>query len=776
MAGHTVAVIGNPNSGKTTLFNGLTGARQRVGNWPGVTVERKSGAYRFDGATVTVVDLPGVYTLGALPGMESLDEKIAQDYALSGEADVFVNVLDASNLERNLYLTAQLLELQVPMVVVLNMADRVAQGGATLHPDVLAQQVGCRVVSAIANREEGIDAIKAAVAATAAERAVPPARVAYAGDVEAAIAAISESIAEAARRHGVAERWLAVKLIEGDAAAIACLDGLVPPAAAERIAALEAETGEDADTLIADGRFTFAHEMARAVLGGGAVKRRGMSDAIDRVLLGRWLGLPAFLAIMYAMFTFTINIGGAFVDVFDQGAQALFVDGLGALLDGVGAPAWVSVLLANGLGGGIQVVATFIPIIGFLYLFMSVLEDSGYMARAAYLMDRYMRAIGLPGKAFVPLIVGFGCNVPAIMASRTLEQPRDRILSVMMAPFMSCGARLAVYALFAAAFFPVGGQNVVFALYLVGIAIAVATGFLLKHTLLKGETTPFVMELPPYNAPQLKGVLIHTWSRLRNFLFDAGQVIVAVVVVLSFFNSMGTDGSFGNEDSDRSVLSAVGRAAVPVFRPLGVQEDNWPATVGIFTGVFAKEVIVGTLDALYSKLDSQTAGGTEETPFALLPALAAAAATVPENLADLGSLLTDPLGLSGAESDARAVSDKTFGAMAARYDGAAGAFAYLLFILLYAPCVAAMGAINREVGPRWTGFAVAWTTGLAYLVSVSFYQAATFASHPGSSAAWLAVLAAVLAFVVAGLRWGGRNRAATHVAVSAGARAGRAAE
>lgn len=368
-----------------------------------------------------------------------------------------------------------------------------------------------------------------------------------------------------------------------------------------------------------------------------------------------------------------------------------------------------------------------------------------------------MRAIGLPGKAFVPLIVGFGCNVPSIMAARTLEQERDRIITAMMAPFMSCGARLAVYALFAAAFFPVGGQNMVFALYLIGIAVAIGTGFILKKTLLMGVSTPFVMELPPYHVPQVSGVLLHAWTRLKGFMFGAGKIIVMVVTVLSFLNSIGTDGSFGNEDSERSVLSAIGRGIVPVFKPMGLQENNWPATVGIFTGIFAKEAVVGTLDALYSSLDAplQNASDTEAPGFDMIAGLADALASIPENLGALGSLLTDPLDIGSVESEnlqgaaqAQDVSMDTFGAMVSRFDGQAGAFAYLLLILLYTPCVAVLGAINRELGPRWTMFSAGWTTAMAYTVSVGFYQAATFARHPASSAAWLGGLAAAFATTI----------------------------
>ncbi|MDM8563454.1 ferrous iron transport protein B, partial [Candidatus Marithioploca araucensis] len=437
---------------------------------------------------------------------------------------------------------------------------------------------------------------------------------------------------------------------------------------------------------------------------------------------------------------FTINIGGAFIDFFDILFGTIFVEGFGKLLSMIGLPDAFIILTANGIGGGIQIVATFIPIIGFLYLFLSFLEDSGYMARAAFVMDRFMRFIGLPGKSFVPLIVGFGCNVPGIMATRTLDNQRDRILTILMNPFMSCGARLPVYTLFAAAFFPVGGQNVIFGFYLIGISVAVMTGLIMKNTLLKGESSPFVMELPAYHLPTVQGILLRTWEKLKNFIFSAGKLIVPMVVVLTFLNSWGTDGSFGHEDSEKSVLSEIGRSITPAFEPMGIHEDNWPATVGIFTGVLAKEALVGTLDALYTQLAETDA---EEETFSFWGGIKKAFATIPANLAGVTDMIFDPLGLNVGDitstevaAEEQEVSTGTFGAMVTRFDGQIGAFAYLLFVLLYFPCAAATAAIYRETNMKWTLFVATWTTGLAYLFATVFYQLGTYAVHPMSSIAW----------------------------------------
>ena len=566
-------------------------------------------------------------------------------------------------------------------------------------------------------------------------------------------------------------------------------------AIAETLPAVLAETeqalGDDIDISLADARYGFVNSITGAIVKKTGQVKRSTSDKIDRVVLNRILGIPIFLLAMHLMFMFTINIGGAFIDVFDIVSGAIFVDGFAELLDGINAPEWLTVLLANGIGGGLQVVATFIPIIGFLFLFLSVLEDSGYMARAAFVMDRFLRSIGLPGKSFVPMIVGFGCTVPAVMATRTLEQERDRLMTVAMAPFMSCGARLPVYALFAAAFFAAYGQYLVFALYLIGIGAAVLTGLILKNTLLRGGITPFVMELPPYHVPTLKGVLLRTWERTKSFMFRAGRVIVPMVLVLNILNSVGTDGSFGNEDSDRSVLSEIGRTISPLFAPFGMTEDNWPAAVGIFTGLLAKEAVVGTLDALYTNLGEQqkqelrsqinhkpmswradmteeelsAVAGEPDDGFNFFATVSEGFATIPANLGDaLGSWL-DPLGLNigevtdpAAAAEAQEVTVGTFGAMAQRFNGSASAFAYLLFVLLYAPCVAAIAAVYRETTPRWTLFVTLWTTGLAYATATVFYQAATFADHPASSIAWIAgTLGLALVTVVAMRLWGRRS-------------------
>ncbi len=747
-----IGVVGNPNCGKTTLFNSLTGAKQRVGNWPGVTVDRKTGSYRFQERSVEVVDTPGIYSLAA----SSLDEQVTREYLLSREADLVVNIVDASNLERNLYLTSQLLEMRVPMIVALNMMDMAAERKLDIDVPGLATRLGCPVVPLTASKNQGIEALRAAIGAAVDAATLPKAEVTFPASVQKARESLAEALSTSGAIRQIDPHWLALKLLEGDALVEETIH--LGQAMAARVAALQQQIeqaeDEEVDIVIASARYGFISWLTRDLVKKHGQLNTSLSDRIDRVVLSRVFGIPIFLAAMYLMFMFTINLGGAFIDFFKQLFGTIFVAGFSEVLTAIHTPEWLITLLAGGIGGGIQTMATFIPPIGFMFFFLSLLEDSGYMARAAFVMDRFMRFIGLPGKAFVPMLVGFGCNVPAIMATRTLESQRDRTLTIMMNPFMSCGARLPVYALFAAAFFPVGGQNLVFLLYLIGIGFAVLTGLILKRTLLQGEVTPFVMEMPPYHLPSMRSVLLRVYDRLKSFLFKAGKVLVPVIMVLSFLNSLGMDGSFGNENTGKSALANASKSITPLLQPLGVTQDNWPATVGIFTGIFAKEAVVGTLDALYAGIDRQEAGGAqaaEKAPFDFWGGVSSAFATIPDNLSDLLDTFTDPLGLSVGDisdaataAEAQKVSASTFGSMVKLFGSQSAAFAYLLFVLLYFPCSAAIAAVYRETNLAWTAFVGFWTTFLAYLASTLFYQVANFTAHPGYSL--LVIVADITAF------------------------------
>jgi ferrous iron transport protein B len=755
----TIGLVGNPNCGKTTVFNAMTGGKQHVGNWPGVTVEKKEGAYVHKNLQIHVVDLPGIYSLSS----SSLDEEVARNYIVDEHPDLLVNIVDASNLERNLYLTIQLIEMRVPIVLVLNMTDILKQKNMKIKIDELSRMLDVPIVTTVANRKEGFAELKDAIDQSFSSPHISKAHIYFPDELESAIHRLlqSEHLKNMAQDND--ERWFAVKLLENDIAVpdqheYAFLKKDIDHARKEA----EAILGEETDILIAEGRYGFINSVCKKVLDRTNIIRRDISDAIDEVVLNRLMGIPIFFIAMYFVFWITINFGGCFIDFFDIFFGAVCVDALSHVLHLVHVPAFLVTFLADGIGGGIQTIATFIPPIFFMFFSLAILEDSGYMARAAFVMDRVMRAIGLPGKAFVPMLVGFGCNVPAIMATRTLENEKDRIMTIMMNPFMSCGARMPVYALFAAAFFPRTGDLIVFVLYLTGILLAILTAFLMKKTLLKGEASMFIMELPPYHIPTVKGIFIHTWERLKAFLFRAGKAILLVVVILTFFNSLGIDGSFGNQNTDRSVLSIVGKKIVPVFKPMGMREDNWPAAVGIFTGIFAKEAVIGTLDSLYSQMDDRViaAAETEEEVFDFKAAIKDSFKSIPANFANLRLPFTFS-GLIGADvGDAIAgleIDDTSYQQMKARFDGKVGAFAYLLMILLYMPCVAAIAAVYRELNLKWTVFIAAYLSGLAWICSTLFYQFMRYSAHPFRSGLWISICSGVLIVFVVIVKKRGRK-------------------
>jgi len=744
----TLALIGNPNSGKTTLFNGLTGSRQKVGNWSGVTVEKKTGQLVRGDTHLNVVDLPGTYSLHVSHEDDSIDQQIAQQFILNESADLLINIIDASSLERSLYLTTQLLDADVPMIIVLNMIDVAAQQGIKVDPEMLSRNIGAPVIPIIASRKEGYEQLISTMIAqlnsspnTSAQALTP---LNLGESLENAISTTLNQI----QASGVnAKRLQATAVLERDDSVFNSFSTEVQQGFNKTIDALEKKLRSPAADLLINARYQWINHATDGVIQRDQSTQKTLTDRLDSIFLNRTFAFPLFLGVMYLMFMFTINFGGAFIDVFDIVAGAIFVEIPRQLLTAIHMPEWLVTLVADGAGGGIQLVASFIPIIGTLFLFQSFLESSGYMARAAFIVDRMMRAIGLPGKSFVPLIVGFGCNVPSVMSSRTLDSHNDRLLTTLMAPFMSCGARLTVYILFATVFFPKDGQNVVFALYVLGIVLAIGTGFLVKRHLMGREITPFIMELPHYHIPTLKGVLISTWHRLRGFMLRAGKAIVLVVIVLNFVNSIGTDGSFGNENSEKSVLSVIGMKITPLFSPMGVQEDNWPATVGIFSGIFAKEVVVGTLDALYNSIAAQQTSTDEPEDVSIMAMIAEGFATIPENLADLSSMLTDPLGINvgdlsdqAASAEEQHVQVSTLTVMNQLFGSAIAAFSYILFVLLYMPCIATLGAIYKEAGGFWAFFSASWNTIIAYGMAVACFQIGTFTEHPESSTMWVLLM------------------------------------
>ena len=744
----TIALVGNPNCGKTTLFNALTGTHQKVGNWSGVTVEQKTGHFKHADATFQVVDLPGTYSLHVSCEEDSLDQQIAQRFVLEDSADLIVNIIDASCLERGLYLTTQLMDAGIPIVIALNMMDVADQNGIHIDPYELSEKIGFPVVSLVASRREGIGTLIDVASNYLHKQNYKPLPVTVSDTLENTA---RQLLALMAQHQPETSRLQATAVLERDAAVLNQFPEDLQRKMEAVVDILEQQLNcSAADALITD-RYSWINKTTAGAVHHDTQARRSISDYLDAILLNRFLAFPAFLGVMYLMFMVTINFGGAFIDFFDIAAGAIFVELPRQLLTALHLPQWLVTLIADGAGGGIQLVASFLPVIGTLFLFQTFLEDSGYMARAAFILDRLMRSIGLPGKSFVPLVVGFGCNVPSVMASRVLDTYQDRLLTILMAPFMSCGARLTVYILFATAFFTTNGQNVVFGLYIIGIALAVLTGMLVRRKMLSREITPFLMELPNYHVPTIKGLLIHSWQRLRGFLLRAGKAIVLVVIALNFVNSIGTDGSFNNQNTERSLLSAIGKTITPILEPLGVKEGNWPATVGIFSGIFAKEVVVGTLDALYSDMARSENGPSIKEPVHISAMLSEAVNTIPENLAKVNNMWGDPLGLSIGDltneqtsAEAQEVELTTIVLMQQLFDGQLGAFCYILFVLLYMPCVATLGAIYKEAGGAWAFFSATWNTLLAYSVAVIVYQLGTLPAHPQQSLLWTGAMLLIM--------------------------------
>ncbi len=771
----TIALAGAPNCGKTTLFNLLTGARQHVGNWPGVTVERRAGTLPLGSGRSQVVDLPGVYSL---LGGGGEDQRVARDFLLDHEPELVLNIVDASNLERHLALTAELLQAGCRMLLVLNMVDDARAQGVEVDVHALQASLGVPVVPMVARKGVGREALLRAIQHSLDREPAPPAAGGVAGGVAdgasnpgaaALPPALHQACVELAGKlpgpTAARRRLDALRLLEGHAPAPG------PDAAAElrrQTGLLRDQLGEHPADLLAAHRFDWARQLAEASLRstqGGALRRR-VTETLDRVALHDWLGVPVFLGVLYAVFVLSFNAGKVFQEFFDKGSQALLVDGFGHLLLRAGMPQSWAAVLAGGLGGGVHLVVAFIPPIALTFVLLALLDDSGYMVRAAYAMDRFMRRVGLPGNSLVPMVIGFGCNVPAIMGSRIVEDTRGRLLTALVQPFMSCSARLTIYMAFAAVFFREHGGQVVFALYTLGIASALLTAWIVGHTALRGAPTSFAVELPPYRLPSLRSVVLQSWQRLKVFIWRVGKVITAIAVVLFLLPGVGwTESGLRVTDTQHSLLAQGSRALVPLFEPMGLRADAWPAVSGLIAGAAAKEIVIGTLNGIYQREDAQQQAEAFREPRVgerLLDALR----TIPENARSFVGSLLDPLGLgalgsAGEATEASGASSPTLAHLARDFTPLS-AFSYLVFVLLYVPCASTMGALRREVGWGWMAFSVVYGMVLAWTCATAVYQAGSFSAHPGPSAIWLLACLAILGSVVAALRWWGDRGASRH--------------
>ncbi|MEG0115925.1 MAG: ferrous iron transport protein B, partial [Hydrogenoanaerobacterium sp.] len=595
---YSIALAGNPNCGKTTLFNELTGSNQYVGNWAGVTVEKKEGKASYNGTELLINDLPGIYSLSPY----TMEEVCARDYIMHDDPDVIINIIDGTNIERNLYLTIQLMELGRPMIIAVNMMDDVEQKGETIDCDRLAALLGVPVLPIVARKGEGLTRLLDETVKIASSTEPQPHHIEYDYKTQNAISSILLILTENTQTSDHHIQFYASKLLEADASIADILK--LTESQRERIEVLvkayeaTSEYG-DRDTMLADARYSYITKLVgKTVVKNTTPGFLTMSDKIDRIVTNRVLALPVFLAVMFFMFTIVFGpVGTGLKGIVEWILNGVIAPAAEDFLLAADAPLWTFSLIIDAVIGGVGGILTFLPQIMLLFLFLSILEDSGYMARAAFIMDRLLRKLGLTGKSFIPMLMGFGCTTPAVMAARTMENEKDRRLTIMLTPFMSCGARLPIYALFAGIFFKEHQGLVVFSMYLLGIVVAVVAGLVLKHTLFKGEAAPFVMELPTYRMPTLKSTGLHMWDKCKGFLIKAGTVIFSMSILVWLLQNFNFSLQMVS-DSSESIFGHIGAFIAPIFIPLGF--GTWQASVSLLAGVVAKEAVVSTMGVLYT--------------------------------------------------------------------------------------------------------------------------------------------------------------------------------
>ncbi|MEG1886780.1 MAG: ferrous iron transport protein B [Oscillospiraceae bacterium] len=696
-----IALVGNPNCGKTTLFNAVTGSAQYVGNWPGVTVEKKEGEFKHNGLEVVMVDLPGVYSLSPY----TPEEIVTRKYILESKPDLIINIVDATNLERNLYLTTQLVELGRPMIIAMNMIDMLGSRGISIDVGMLEQKLGIPICGISASKAKGIDELihrsmhllhdiahKEAEASDgifvgSAERLHNELHNVHAGlndepiqyhkivksfyewKISSAVEAIESVIYPKCK---LASRFLAVKIFEEDPITVKEIElsGEQRKTIDAILESVPQTATVDRQMMIADNRYKFICGICSDVVQKSQKSDITLSDKIDKVMTNRFLAIPMFLIIMLIIFFVTFGpVGSFFSDNVNIFINQYLSDLIRQGLTGVGAATWAISLVCDGMIVGVGAVLSFLPQIMLLFLFLSILEDSGYMARAAFVMDKPLRKIGLNGRSFVPMLMGFGCTVPAVLATRTLENERDRRLTVMLTPFMSCSAKMPVYAMFISIFFPNNRALIIFSVYILGIILAVVAGFIFKKTILKGNEATFVLELPQYRMPTPNGLIIHIWERLKDFLLKAGTVLLAASVIIWFMQSF-TLSLDMTDDSSKSILAALGGLIAPLLVPLGF--GSWQAGVALLSGIAAKETIVSTFGILYATADA-----------------------------------TQSVAISAAFSPLSALS-------------------FMTFVLLYIPCFAATATIARELrSVKLTIASIVTQMSAAWIVSFLVYQIGT---------------------------------------------------
>ncbi|MFH1427874.1 MAG: ferrous iron transport protein B [Patescibacteria group bacterium] len=661
-----IGLTGNPNVGKSTLFNTLTGAKQHVGNWPGKTVEKKEGSFTYKDKQIKLVDLPGSYSLTAY----TEEETITSDFILEEKPNVIVQIIDTQNLERNLFMTIQLIELGAPLVVALNMVDLAKKEGIKISVKTLSTLLGVPVVVIDAKKKQGInDLMRVIFNKTDSRNKTDKLKLTYGTEVNDELKKIKRFIKNKENINKEELNWTAIKLLEGDYRAQQKITKKpyyfdLKKLISKSVAHLKDVFNKDVNTILANTRYGFIKGLSKdVIIRDKTIKGSKWTDKFDNLVTNKFLGIPLFLFVAWVLFQITYKLSEPLMGLIENLFEWLG-EIVTTLLESWGASEWFISLVVDGVLGGVGGVLVFVPIIGILFFMIALLEDSGYMARVAYVMDRLMHRIGLHGKAFIPLILGFGCNVPGIMATRTLETKKDRLLTILINPFMSCGARLPVYALFAGAFFSAYQGWVIFSLYFLGIIIAIVMGLIFKRLLYKKLSSPFVIELPPYRWPTIKGILIHVWERVWIFIKKAGTVILAFSIIIWLLASVPFGVDYGSQDS---LAGSIGQTISPVFQPLGF--DNWQSSVALIFGFAAKEVVVGTFGTLYD-VDESSLNNALQNDFTPL-----------------------------------------------------SAYAFMVFVLLYIPCMAVLAVVKRETNSwKWPLFMVGYTTAIAWMMAFIVYQ------------------------------------------------------
>ena len=662
---HMIALAGNQNSGKTTLYNNLTGSNQHVGNFPGVTIEKKEGQLKKH-KDISLVDLPGIYSLSPY----TMEEVVTRDFLLKEHPDLILNIVDATNVERNLYLSLQLMELSIPMVIALNMMDEVTASGNSIDVQKLSCHLGIPIVPISASKGEGISELIDVVLKTIKEKSSPKKLDFCVGEVHKAIHSISHLIADQAEKEGYPTRFAATKLVEGDEPTFNSLkitenqNHIIEHVVKDMEQALKT----DREAALADMRYCYIEQIcADTVIRKQETHEQQRSEKIDRVLTHKYFGIPIFFGIMFFIFWMTFNVLGAPLQELLEGLISGFTEIVSNAMISYDVSKWLQSLVIDGIFAGVGSVLSFLPLIVILFFFLSFLEDSGYMARVAFLMDKLLRKIGLSGRSFVPMLIGFGCSVPAIMATRTLASERDRKMTIVLTPFMSCSAKLPIYGMITVAFFPENAAAVMIGLYFMGMAVAVLSGLLLKNTIFKGEPVPFVMELPAYRIPSRRSILLNMWDKGKDFIQRAFTVIFIGTIIIWFLQSF--NWSFDMvEDSSKSILAFLGSLIAPIFIPLGF--NDWRASTALITGLTAKEAVVSTLSVL--------TGAVTDT-----------------QLSEALFTMFTPL----------------------------SAFAFLTFVLLYMPCIAAFAATKRELGSlKYAALTALFQTVIAFVAGMVVYQ------------------------------------------------------